>query len=636
MTRFLSSSLLRTAALLLTLAAPLAAQPSFSGPMPSTVPVTDAAARRAAYLARTNEAITWVAGNTKYRTDDPANFDLAEVIAKILLNQDLEGCSRRVIELMREPGHGPFWMFPTTCAAFVGRDRLSPEARAAIREAWRTTRQMRGNTENHFVMYYTSLYLMTELYPDDPPESWYNGLSSAENRREARDFLVNWMNLATAIGQGEFNATHYIAEYAIPLVFLKAWAKDPEMSRRGQIMLDWIFAELAVSSLHGTLRGPHARTDEGSVIERWNAMASHFNWQLFGNVPPPAAYAIWGVYFAFAAEHYEVPKVIYRLALEQSPDFVQRDHKRTARRFRFDDREWGRTYKTSYMRRDYAVGSYQGGLADPIQSHVWDVTWAEAEPRGKHNTMFSLHPHASSRVMQTYFATHPEPMVTGVKFEGKPSYDSADKVMGCSPYEQVVQDLDTVVALYDIPAGEDYPQVNGFFSKDLRDVTEDASGWIFARGGNAFLAYRPLAPYRWIPYRHYNTGWAKVPKEIGGRLLVSEHLRNGTIVQAASASEFSDFAAFQAAIRALPLRFSLEPRPTVTFRTLRGNTLYMTYGAAPVINGRPVDPMTWKLFEGPYLNAELNSQRLVINHGSLERVLDARAVTITDRVRNAP
>jgi hypothetical protein len=46
--------------------------------------------------------------------------------------------------------------------------------------------------------------------------------------------------------------------------------------------------------------------------------------------------------------------------------------------------------------------------------------------------------------------------------------------------------------------------------------------------------------------------------------------------------------------------------------------------------------MTWKLFEGPYLNAELNSQRLVITHGKLTRVLDARAVTITDSVRSAP
>ena len=66
------------------------------------------------------------------------------------------------------------------------------------------------------------------------------------------------------------------------------------------------------------------------------------------------------------------------------------------------------------------------------------------------------------------------------------------------------QDLDTVIALYDIAPGERFPQVNGFFSKDLEDLSEDPSGWIFARGGRSYLAYRPLAPYEWMPYRHYS------------------------------------------------------------------------------------------------------------------------------------
>jgi len=244
--------------------------------------------------------------------------------------------------------------------------------------------------------------------------------------------------------------------------------------------------------------------------------------------------------------------------------------------------------------------------------------------------MFSLHPHASPRALQTYFAAYPESMVKVVTFEGKPSYDSSDKVMGCSPYEQVFQDLDTVIALYDIPPGERFPQINGFFSKDLRDVTEDASGWIFARGGNAYLAYRPFAPYRWIPYLHYNSGWAKRRSDLGGRLLISEHLRNGTIVQAAGTSEYPSFEAFQTAMRALPLEIRLEPRPSVKFTTLRGKVVAASYGKTPVVDGRKVDYGAWKLFEGPYLNAEMNSRRLVLTHGNLRRVLDAAALTIAD------
>jgi hypothetical protein len=285
-------------------------------------------------------------------------------------------------------------------------------------------------------------------------------------------------------------------------------------------------------------------------------------------------------------------------------------------------------YKTSYTRRDYAVGSYQGGRADPIQTHVWDVTWSLANPRTFHNIMFSMHPESSDQSMQEYFTGFPDPMINGAVNLSKPSYDSPDKLVGGSPFEQVFQDLDTVVALYDIPAGTRFPHINGFFSKDLVKLTEDKSGWIFAQGGTTYLAYRPLAPYEWS-----RTIWGQ-PAQLATRdnLLVSPHLKNGTIVQAAAVSEFASFDAFKAAIIALPLEFKLEPTPTVKMRTLRGKDIVVTYGAAPVVDGYVLDYTKWKLFEGPYLNAEKGSRKLTLTHGHLQRVLDFNTLKITDSV----
>jgi hypothetical protein len=236
--------------------------------------------------------------------------------------------------------------------------------------------------------------------------------------------------------------------------------------------------------------------------------------------------------------------------------------------------------------------------------------------------------------LQMYFAEFPEQMMRAVTTEGKASYDSPDKFLGASRYEQVVQDQDTVIALYNIAPGTRFPHINGFFSKDLVDLTEDESGWIFARGGNAFLAYRPLAPYELQRSFVYRSSWTGTKQDAGDRRLYSPHLKNGTIVQAASASEFPSFSAFQAAIRALPLTFSLEPVPTVSFTSLRGRKLEFTHGRVPVVNGRPVDYSAWKLFEGPYLNAERGSQKLTLTHGRLERVLDFNTLTITDRIKN--
>ncbi|WP_415910977.1 hypothetical protein [Oleiharenicola sp. Vm1] len=617
------------------------AQPATTGPMPTPPSDYRADARRAAYLARANEVLQWYVDSVK--PGDPATFGSGQIAAKLARHEDAAAVSARVIELMRGPQSADmFWMFPWTAISYLGRDQLTPEAKAAIRDAWRTYFPMRGDTENHWAMYYTSLYLMTELYPDDPAESWFNGKSSAENRAEARDYLIHWMDLATTIGQGEFNPTHYIGEYAIPMLYLSTWATDPAMRIRGRMKLDWILADLAENTLNGVLRGPNARTDDTSVIQRWFALSSYFSWQCFGNTPPPPSYGGFGIWFAVAAANYDVPEVIFRLANDRSEDYLQHDLKRSRRRWRYSDVLMAPVYKTNYMRRDYAVGSYQGGMTDPIQTHVWDVTWAVPDPRGVHNTLFSAHPYASERIMQTYFTELPDHMLELLASQGKPSYDVPDKILGGSPYERVFQDLDTVIALYDIPAGTRFPRVNGFFSKDLVNVTEDASGWIFAQGGNAYLAYRPLAPFHWEHLLGYKqlpspTGgykWERVDRgDKGDKLLVSPHLKNGTIVQAASASEFKSFEDFKAAIRALPLAFKLEPVPTVTFTSLRGHALAFTFGEAPQVDGRPVDYSKWKLFEGPHLNAEKGSRKLTITQGRLERVLDFNTLTITDRVR---
>jgi hypothetical protein len=203
--------------------------------------------------------------------------------------------------------------------------------------------------------------------------------------------------------------------------------------------------------------------------------------------------------------------------------------------------------------------------------------------------------------------------------KSKKTYDSPDKLLGGSPFEQIVQDQDTVISLYDIAPETRFPHVNGFFSKDLKEVVEDASGWIFMRGGDsAYIACKPLQPYIWKPI------------DGGGRRLFSPYLKNGFVVQVAAASEFADLAAFRKAIAALPLEIRLEPTPSVKFRSLRGTTIEFTYGTAPRLNGVVVDYEHWPLFGGPFVESAVDSQKVVLKHGSLRRTLDFKNLTVTD------
>lgn len=523
------------------------------------------------------------------------------IAARLAMRRDPEWCSRRLLELLREPTGDMFWMFPVTAIVYLDRGQLTPEARTALRGAWKSYMPYRGDTENHWLLYYSTLYLMAQKYPNEPGESWFTGKSSRENFAEAESYLYHWMNLTVTAGQGEYDCTHYLGVYLLPLSYLAAWAEDPRMRSAAERMLEWIMADFAAETLDGLYVGAHARTDDVQVLEKWNGVSSDLAWILFGTGYPLPGFSYFGFFYC-VARAYEPPEVIVRIATDRSRPYTNREMKRTRHRWRFTDVRNGPVYKTTYMTREYAVGSDQGGILQPIQQHRWDVTWALADPRGKRNTIFSLHPNSSVHELQTYFTGMPD-FLTEAVVRSKKSYDSPDKFLGGSPYEEVMQDRDTVIALYNIPEGARFPHVNGFFPEDLARFVEHASGWIFAQGGQAYIAYRPLAPYTWATVAG------------GGRRLVSPHLRNGTILQVAAEGEFTSFEEFQAKIVALPLEVRMAPTPSVRFQSLRGAAMSFTFGQAR-------DFSAWKAFDSPFMESERGSRRLTLRHGALRRVVD--------------
>ena len=388
------------------------------------------------------------------------------------------------------------------------------------------------------------------------------------------------------------------------------------MKKRAIMMIEYLTADYAADALDGVYVGAHSRVYDREVLEKWAIPASDFGWVLFG-LGHPLDSPSNAILFYVLGSAYPAPEILQHIASDRSQPYTHYELKRTRNRWRFFDDLHGPVYKTTYVRREYAVGSDQGGTLQPIQEHSWDVTWSVPDPRGVQNTLFTLNPHSSLHELQTYFTFPADIGMSGV-VSSKKSYDSPDKFNGGSPYESVFQDQDTLVALYDIAPGARFPHVNGFFSKDLTETIEDPSGWIFARGGDALIACRPLQPYTWKPI------------EGGGRRLFSPYLKNGIVVQVAARSEFADIQAFRRAILALPLEFSVEGTPSVRFRSLRGRMLEFTYGQTPRTDGVPLDYTRWQLFGGPFLEAPVDSEVLVMKYRQMRRTLDFRHLTVTD------
>lgn len=569
-----------------------------------------------------------------YPDSDPAavtGASLADLAMLIAQGRHVAACEADVRSHLEAPGTGPFWMMQLVLVMYGGGQALSPSTHERIRRSWEQVRQLRGDTENHWVLFHACLYLAVQWYGEDEPD-WENGRTSRENRDEATRWLEHWVHDAVRLGQTEYNPTHYIAEYAIPLLMLVAWARDEPVRARAEMMLDHLFAELAAVSLHGVLRGPHSRTDDLSVVEPWNSMGSLYSWLLFGVTQPATSRnGWWNGALAQLAHVYRPPEVIRRIATDPEPERLRRDRARSRRMLRHTDVEHRTILKTHYLRPGYAVGSTQGGLSDPIQSHVWDVTWHESDPRGKQPRLFSVHPHQTGTVLQAFFSCAPEPMAQSVPHEGKPSFGRPDTVLGASPYEQVVQHLDTVVALYDVPPDAPVQHVNIFLSRDLHDLESGPSGWWVGRGGEAWVACRPLTDVDVDEHLTWTNGWdpdSSTPT--GSRLLVTRTGVTGVIVQVAAVEEYPSASAFRAAVEAAPLEFALSPRPRVRLRSIRGAGIEIEHGRPPVVDGRTLSEDDWPLLGGPHLSSALGSGVVEIRHGDLRRVLDFRTLTTTD------
>lgn len=540
----------------------------------------------------------------------------ATVAARLWLKENIPAANARLQELLKDPSGDMFWMFPVTAVAYLDQGQLTAESRSALRNAWKTYMPYRGDTENHWLLYYTSMYLMAQKWPGLSGDEWFNGKSSAENFKEAEGWIDGWVKLTTTKGQGEYDCTHYIGVYLLPVSYLAAWAEDPRMKKQASMMLEWLMADYAAESLDGLYVGAHARTDDSMVLDKSTAVSTDFGWLLFGQGHPTKPHAGYALYYSLASAM-EPPEILKRIATDRSKPYTHYEKKRTRNRWRFHDELHGPVYKTTYMTKDYAVGSDQGGVLQPVQQHSWDVTWRLDDARGRHNTLFSMHPYSGMLELQAYFTFGPD-FGTEEVYRSKKTYDSPDKLLGGSPYEKIFQVEDAVIALYDIPFGTRFPHINGFFSKDLEEVDEDGSGWIFARGGNARIAYRPLAPYVWKPM------------EGGDRRLFSPHLKNGTIVQVASVSEYPTAAAFKKAVLGLRLEVKMEPTPSVRFTTLRGRALEFTYGQTPRVDGKALEYDKWPAFGGPFLQGQPGVRRLTMTHGGVRRVLDFEGLQVRE------
>jgi len=401
------------------------------------------------------------------------------------------------------------------------------------------------------------------------------------------------------------------------MLLLYDFAQDPTMRKKAEMMLDYLFADFAVEYLQGVYCGAHSRDYPMNVVEPKTSPMSVWGYLYFGQTEFPAQSRDFGFPLMATFSSYRLPEIIYSLAIDRNNSYIHTETKRVRNIIRFGPERNPPVYKYTYMTKDYCLGSMQGGILQPIQEHTWDVTYVADKP---HNRIFTVHPYISGRELGMFF---PEEMKLMVEIVAKAHtyYGDEGKWSSSSPFERTFQHKNTIIVLYNIEPGTTWEHIDGFFPKDLDERIVDSSGWIFCRGGNTYIAYYPLKPYRWIE------------EDICYRLR-STDLKNGCVVEVASAGEYSTiggFEAFRQRIKSNKLNMrDFNETLTVSYTTSAGDEMIFTYDGERLLNGEAISFKDYKLFNGPFLKAKLGSKKLKIIYGNRTRVLDFDRIIIQE------
>jgi len=545
------------------------------------------------------------------------------VTAKFITGRDTEWAMAMLDSLTTDESIGGMFYSYTAIGTYLRlKDQLPDSIKRKIRRAFRERTMYRGDTENHWVMYYTGLYLAAQTWPNEDRSQWFNGKSSTENFKEAEAWLNRWMNITSTIGQGEFDSPTYFIVFMTPMLTLDEYAKDPVMKRKTQMMVDLLFADYAVDHLGGNYSGGHARDYPEDIINPLSAPAALWAWLYFGEPKSelwgetryhPRYRGGWETAFG-AASSYRLPEIIYRIATDRSKPYIHTETKRVRNIIRFGLEKNPPVYKYMYMTRSYALGSLHGGILQPIQQHTWDVTYISEK---SNNTIFTLHPFYSGKELAMFFPEEQKFLSDEVN-RYHLVYTDPNKWNSSSPYEQTFQHKNTIIVLYNIDKDAKQSHVDGFFPKTLDERIEHNSGWVFCRAGSVYVAFFPLKPYEWIEEK-VNWRWR------------SSVVKNGVVTEVGSSDEDGSFEEFQRRIaKSKPAFNDFDKTLTVHYQTRGGDKMKFTFGGDRTLNGKTVDFRTYKFFNGPFIQSERGSGIVKMTYENQVRELDFKKVTIKE------
>ena len=529
---------------------------------------------------------------------------------------------------------GPFQVLPAMLLVCRWEDQLPEEIVTLVRDFFLKGVLDRGNTENHWMMFYAGSLLAAEWLAEEPV--MWNGQSPVAIRDEATRWIMGTIERTARLGHHEYDSTGYHVEHFAPLVGVYEHTQNLELKSQVEKVLSLLVADMALEYFYGAWAGGHSREGyrENTGMRIGPVRGLHYLY--FGGEFDPLQ-DVQGFAIPVAVAGYRPPALFAEIALDRSQPHVVKKTKAPRNIYRHTDRDPKPVRKYTFMSRSFALGSTQVGLpgppAGPIDLVSWDLSWDGPKHEAK---IVCNHPYRDPGRFSAFLGSLPLSARRDVG-DPKPYLQRPDRLFGASPFEQMMQHEGTIIVLYRIPEDDEAPFVNLYLPKSIHWVAQD--GWLFGDVGDFYVSLRPLAAYNWerICESRNDATMVSDGDLIDGWLLRMEDVNAGLVLEAVEADDVDDFASYcnNRANKDVDLANWLE-NAQVVVETFDGKTLDMTYDGAHCVDGEVIDYDAWPLYASPSAEANVNTGKMRFFYGdqvlNLDFDVDVQAPMVPMRV----
>ncbi len=510
-------------------------------------------------------------------------------------------------------------------------------------------------TENHFILFSTGAYLAGQFYPDEVFTA--SGETGAEKMAKFRPRIMRWLELRYKSGFSEWLSNVYYAEDIPALVALVELAEDEELKQLGSMVLDLIFADMALNQFRGTFGSTHGRTYENKMSGDRDSTGSVS--KLLFDLSKFQIGRMSSVTLALSTT-YRLPRVIYDMA----HDFDRQEYENLQRMsIKIEEAaswgldtsvlEDGMTFLTleaythplmaslfvemlnAYKWWEHSDFAPFKDFRDVLEDEAIRTALAVAQEK---DITRNMRPEVNIYTYRTpdYMLSTAQDWrkgyggdqqsiwqatlgVDAVAFTTHPADEDLDGPspgywVGYGTMPRAIQVKNVVITLYDVDTETelyvtDQPlYTHAFLPKDKFDEAYKEGGWFFARKGDGYLALWSSDPDAdWIE----NSDPERL--ELGDHEIIADGEKTIWICELARASDYADFAAFKAAILSAPLTADADAL-TVDYASPSQRRLVMGWDGPITQDGSGLVVGDFARYDNPYSASEFPGDLISFEH----------------------